>query len=96
MIFPTLEWLTAQEQEAFELEQLAARGCIGPAAPRGRNRKLTPDKVVDRMELGAEYRVTDIMKLCKVDYAFVERLVGRGIITRTGTCRHYRYSKAAT
>lgn len=95
MIFTTQECLTAEQQEELELRQLAARGYIGPDAPRGRRKSPLPSKVVDRMEPGVEYRVTDLMKLGKVDYDFVARLADKGIIKRTGERHSYRYSKVA-
>lgn len=95
MIFPTLEGLTAEQQEELELQQLAARGYIGPDDPMGRRKSPLPSKVVDRMEPGVKYRVTDLMKLGKVDYEFVARLADKGIIKRTGERHSYRYSKVA-
>lgn len=95
MIFPTLEFISAEQQEEIELQQLAARGYIGPDDRMGRRKSPSPSKVVDGMEPGVEYRVTDLMKLGKVDYDFVARLADKGFIKRTGERHRYRYSKAA-
>lgn len=97
MIFPTLEFASIQEQEELEQQQIAARGCVGPKdrrmarSPRAR----PPSRITDHMQPGIEYRMKDLMKVGKVEYAFIARLADAGEIQRTGTRRNYRYSKAA-
>lgn len=95
MIFPTLEGLTAKEQEALEAEQRSGRNCyddtewLRTARVRG---SLIPATLA-YMKPGREYAAGHLIAASGIVYSHLQHMVKRGQLSRTGERGHYRYTK---
>lgn len=97
MIFPTLEGLTADQQEAHEAQQRAAFGRFGSTVRSSCNvsvRGRVARRVLAFMQAGREYAASQVAAGGRVSSYQVGQLADVGVLTRSGERGRYRYTKS--